>query len=87
MLSISEQIYQIYFSEGEAKGRAEGEAKGEAKGRGATLIRLLERRFGPLSPDLVSRVEAASPEELDAWTDQVLDASSLEEMFGAESAG
>ena len=25
-----------------------------------------------------------SPEELDAWTDQALDASSLEEMFGAD---
>ena len=82
MLSISEILYQEAVSEGEARGEVRGEARGEAKGRVATLIRQLERRFGPLSPDMVSRIEGASPEELDTWTDQVLDASSLEEMFG-----
>ena len=75
MLTLSEQLYQKHFMEG----MAEGEAKGMAK----TLLHQLERRFGPLPPSARFRVAKASADELDVWTDQVLDASSLEEMFGA----
>ena len=79
MLTLSEQLYQKHFHEGEVKGKAEGEATGMVK----ILLRLLERRFGPLPSSARSRVAKASADELDVWADQVLDASSLEEMFGA----
>ena len=65
-------------AEGEAKGRAEGEAKGEAK----SLTRLLERRFGSLPAAVKARIDGADLDQLDAWIDRVLDATSLEAVFG-----
>ena len=74
MLTLTEQ----FFQEGEAKGRAAGVAEGRVK----ALSRQLERRFGPLSPAARSRLAAASARELDEWTDRVLDAPTLGEVFG-----
>ena len=74
MSSIAQRLEE----RGEARGRAAGLAEGEAK----SLTRLLQRRFGPLPAAIQSRIAAASVAELDGWTDQVLDAPSLEAMFG-----
>ena len=63
-----------------AHGRVEGELKGELKGRHLTLRRLLERKFGPLTPDLVLTLQKLKSEELDALTVTVLDLQSLDEL-------
>ena len=68
-------------AEGEAKGRAEGRAEGEAKGEAKALLRLLERRFGPVSDDLRSQIISANLEMLDLWFDRALDASALDAVF------
>ena len=74
-------------AEGEARGRiegvAEGEVRGFAKGEAKSLTRLLERRFGPLPAAVKTRVGGANLSQLDAWIDRVLDAKSLESVFGA----
>ena len=74
-------------AEGRAEGRVEGEARGLAKGRAEgeakSLIRLLERRFGPLPAAVRSRIDGADLTQLDAWIDRVLDAKSLDAMFAA----
>ena len=54
-------------------------AEGEAK----SLIRLLERRFGPLPAAVRSRIDGADLTQLGAWIDRVLDAKSLDAMFAA----
>ncbi|MCM8622040.1 MAG: Rpn family recombination-promoting nuclease/putative transposase [Candidatus Accumulibacter sp.] len=61
---------------------ARGEARGEEKGEAIALQRLLVRRYGVLPPDLASRIAAASREEIETWLDRVLDARSLEDVFG-----
>lgn len=61
--------------------RAEGVAEGMAKGQASTLLRMLTRRFGPLPPELESRVRTGSTVELDRWTDRVLDAATLPDVF------
>ena len=66
---------------GIAKGRAEGAALGFAKGEAKSLIRLLERRFGPLPDADRARIEGADLDQLDAWIDRVLDVESLEAVF------
>ena len=75
------------FEKGEARGLAKGEARGLAKGRAEgeakSLIRLLERRFGPLPAAVRSRIDGADLTQLDAWIDRVLDAKSLDAMFAA----
>ena len=67
---------------GEARGKAEGLARGEARGKAAGLTRLLERRFGPLPRPVRDRIAAASLKQLDTWLDAILDAPSLEAVFG-----
>jgi hypothetical protein len=59
----------------------EGRAQGEAKGRTNSLLRLITRRFGAPTDDVVARVRAASPAELDRWTDRILDAGSIDELL------
>ena len=59
------------------KGVEKGILIGEAK----TLLRLLDRRFGPISPEVAERVKSASEAELERWTDRVLDVESLEDIF------
>lgn len=62
-------ITQPYYE----KGLAEGEAK--------TLTRLLEKRFGTIPVALRQRIFAADVSSIDAWTERILDAPSLESIF------
>jgi len=57
----------------------EGMQKGEAN----TLARQLERRFGAVPDAVRERVATASLEQLDTWLDAVIDAESLDEVFGS----
>jgi predicted transposase YdaD len=59
-------------------GRQEGEQKGEAK----MLTRQLTQRFGDLSSGVREKISAAGLDELELWIDRVLDARSLEDVFG-----
>jgi len=59
--------------------KAEGVAEGEA----SALIRLAEKRFGPLPTDLRTRVLAADAAAIEAWLDRLMEASSLEALFSA----
>jgi predicted transposase/invertase (TIGR01784 family) len=75
------------WREGEAKGRMEGEAKGrmegEVEGRSAVLLRLLAKRFGPESvgSKTQERLRTADPEQFDLWTERILDARTIDEVF------
>jgi len=53
------------------EGRLEGEARGEAK----LALRLLNRRCGPLSEAITSRIQALPLEQLEALTEALLDFS------------
>ena len=65
----------------EAEGRVEGKAEGRAEGKAETLIRLLQRRFGPVTENTRARVAVGSAAEIDGWIDALLDAQSLTEVF------
>ena len=67
---------------GEARGLKRGKAEGLEQGKAEGLTRLLERRFGPLPGTARDRIAAAGPGELDSWLDRVLDADSLDAVFG-----
>jgi len=45
------------------------------------LERLLTRRFGPLSEATRQRLRDATLEQLERWTDNILDAATLEKVF------
>ena len=76
-------IMEQLRAEGRIEGVAEGEVRGIAKGEAKSLTRLLERRFGPLPAAVKTRVGGANLSQLDAWIDRVLDAKSLDSVFGA----
>ncbi len=61
----------------------DGELKGEAK----ILVRLLMRRFGELPAVLHAKIAAADSETLEKWGDLVLDARSLDDVFGSGLPG
>jgi flagellar biosynthesis/type III secretory pathway protein FliH len=69
-------------AEAKAEGRAQGRAEAEAKGKAESLLRLLDRRFGPIPESLRSQVNGANLELLDLWFDRALDASALDAVFG-----
>jgi predicted transposase YdaD len=74
---VVREIYERATAEGEAKGKAEGKAEGER----SMLIRQLEKRFGKLSPDALSRIDHADLATIEEWGLRLLDAASLEEAL------
>ena len=67
--------------EGRQEGRQEGHQEGRREGEAEMLLRLLRLRFGTLPPDAVARVQGADPETLLHWSERVLMAATLEEVF------
>ncbi len=60
-----------------AKWRMEGRKEGEA----ILLLRLAERKFGPLAPRVQRRIDGAGAEQLLEWGERLLTARSLAEVF------
>jgi hypothetical protein len=72
------------FNEGLAKGLTEGKAEGYAEGKAEMLLRQLGRRFGPLSPEIEARVRSADAGRLDGWSEAILDARDLGDVFNGD---
>jgi hypothetical protein len=51
------------------------------RGEVAMLIRLLEHKFGPLPEALRPRIEAADERSVLEWSERVLSAATLEDVF------
>jgi predicted transposase YdaD len=64
-----------------AEGKAEGKAEGLQEGQARTLLRLLERRFGPVSDAIRTQVTAADLNTLERWFDRAIDAPTLDAVF------
>ena len=67
------------------RAREEAIERGRAEGGRAVLERLLRRRFGDLSPEATERLRRAPEAELADWTDRLLDATTLDEVFGVQT--
>lgn len=59
----------------------EGRREGRREGQAAVLERLLTKRFGPLDDSTRARLEKATQEQLDHWSDCILDAPTLSAVF------
>ncbi len=69
---------------GEASGEVRGEVRGEAKGRAKMLLRQLGKKFGEVPAAVADLVQAAEIDQLDDWSDRILDAGSLDEVFAVD---
>ena len=65
-----------------AKGIQQGVQQGMQRGEALLLQRQLTRRFGELPAAQLAKLAAATPAQLEIWGDRVLDAQSLDEVFG-----
>ena len=61
-----------------------GIKKGLQQGESRVLRRLLTRRFGELLIWAEAKLQEAALEQLEAWSERVLEAGSLEEVFGTD---
>ena len=77
VLEWTEEWKQQVLQEGRREGRQEGRREGEQR----VLFRLLERRFG--TPDAATRrrIEQADDEQLLTWSENLLSADRLEDVF------
>lgn len=66
---------------GRIEGRIEGRTEARVEAKAETLIRLLQRRFGPLAQSRREQIAAASVEQIDQWTDRLLDAANCDDVF------
>jgi len=78
---LEEQDKMRYVTSVERFGCQRGRAEGEAN----ALIRLLEKRFGPLPDDRRERIMRAEAGEIDAWLDRILDAPSPDAVLDGPS--
>ena len=67
---------------GMAQGVTQGMAQGVAQGESKTLMKILERRFGHIPEGIRAKVASADTSTLDTWVDRVIDAESLDAVFG-----
>jgi hypothetical protein len=77
IFEIEENLKMPYVSFVERR----GEARGQIHGAVLLLRDLLEQRFGPLSPEVTERLQAADLDRLRTWAERVITAGSLEEVF------
>ncbi|TBV06909.1 Rpn family recombination-promoting nuclease/putative transposase [Stutzerimonas kirkiae] len=75
-------------AEAEARGRlagkAEGKIEGKIEGRADTLRNQLRLKFGALPDAFEQRLQSADEAELTTWTERVLFAEQLEQVFGKD---
>lgn len=82
MSTAGEQWKAEGFNLGLTQGEARGEARGETRGKAEMLLRLLRRRFPALTPEIEARVRGAQCAQLDDWSERLLDAAGLTDVFG-----
>jgi hypothetical protein len=74
-------IERLATERGLQKGMQQGIEQGMQKEALAILERLLSKRFGPLSPEIHTRLKSATLEQLNHWADRILDVPTLAALF------
>jgi hypothetical protein len=72
---------QVGLLEGKQVGLLEGKQAGLLEGERLLVTRLLKRRFGELPTSVTTRLANANSKELERWGEQLLNATSLEQIF------
>ena len=70
MISAAQKLFE--------RGKLEGKLEGES----LILLRLLQAKFGKVSPTYQKRIKRADAETLLMWSERVLSATSIGEVFG-----
>jgi hypothetical protein len=76
-----QQGIQQGIEQGIEQGMQRGVEQGERLGEVNVLSRLLVKRFGSLNVEIEARLKSATLEQLEQWTENILDAATLEDVF------
>ncbi|WP_353570769.1 DUF4351 domain-containing protein [Candidatus Albibeggiatoa sp. nov. BB20] len=63
------------------RGMQQGVQLGLLQGEQNLLLRLLTKRFGSLTEQLNNKIRQANLEQLELWSERILTASSIKEVF------
>ena len=74
------RFYRDVFSEGEQEGLEKGMEKGLEQGELAIVLRVLQRRFGPLPETLRERLGQLERTRIEALSDIMLDLPNVAEL-------
>ncbi|MFO1429679.1 MAG: DUF4351 domain-containing protein [Candidatus Competibacteraceae bacterium] len=81
MPTLAEKWLEQGRQEGLAKGHTKGHTEGLQAGERRILLRQLELRFGSLPDAYRERIATVDPDTLLVWSERVLSAHRLEEIF------
>jgi hypothetical protein len=74
------EIMSDWERKGMEQGMIQGFAKGIDQGKGELLARMIRKRFGIVSLDLLASLEQLSSEELDELSEDFLDFTNVQEL-------
>ncbi|MBT3404472.1 MAG: DUF4351 domain-containing protein [Gammaproteobacteria bacterium] len=78
-------IYTSVLIEGNSYDKLDTQAlgmqQGIQQGEVALLVRLIEKKFGPLDLQTTQKLENATTDQLEQWASSILEANTLEELF------
>jgi predicted transposase/invertase (TIGR01784 family) len=74
------RVYQDAYREAYREALQVGENRGRQEGELRTILRILSRKFGTLSPQLISQVSSLPIERLDDLADAILDMQNLDDL-------
>ncbi|MER1969127.1 DUF4351 domain-containing protein [Castellaniella sp. GW247-6E4] len=80
--ALEQEHAMTYITTPERVGLRRGRAEGRVEGQAELLLRQLGRRFGAIPDTATGRVRAATAEQLETWSLNILDATTLDEVFG-----
>jgi flagellar biosynthesis/type III secretory pathway protein FliH len=75
------RAHEAGIEKGLERGIEKGIEKGQLEARRDDLLRLLEKRFGPLRKEQQDQLQEAATEQLIRWFDRAIDAPTLEHVF------
>lgn len=82
---FDEERRMRYVSSFERIAQKKGMEKGIGQGQAKLLHLQIQQRFGLIPPEIAARIEAGQPKQLERWALRVLDAASLDDVFGPDS--
>ena len=74
------RVYQDAKEEGEQRGLKLGEQRGLVKGQATMLLRLLNRKFGQISPSLRGKVNKLSAKQLENLAETLFDLETIADL-------
>ncbi|MEO5350607.1 MAG: DUF4351 domain-containing protein [Magnetococcus sp. YQC-3] len=78
---LEEENEMSYMLSAERFGIEKGKLEGRLEGQAAMLTRQLQRRFGQLPDPVKAKVTQAKLEQIENWSERILDAKSLDDVF------